>query len=359
VPVRRRLSSCALSPRCSSGGSIVAAHLVDRLRPWPQKGQVWPNWNATIAQPFREFTARDIRTAAILKRLLPWNWWRTGTGVEAMASVYEQRLTRLTLDQLPEHPRFVFCSTDMAYGVAWVAERQRVGDYQAGFVTPAPPWRVARAVAASSCFPPVFNPLAVGLGPDQLTGGAAPEGKERDDCIRGLRLTDGGVYDNLGLEPVWKNHATLLVSDGGGVLAFEGDKNLIWRVKRYASIQGNQVDALRKRWLMSNFIAGTLKGTYWGVGGSVSHYDAPGGYSPALAALVRAIRTDLDAFSEAEAAVLENHGYLLADAAVLRHARFLCPGSWPTSNVPHPEWMDENRMKLALRDSGKRRIFGH
>lgn len=30
-----------------------------------------------------------------------------------------------------------------------------------------------------------------------------------------LCLTDGGVYDNLGLEPIWKRYRTILVSDGG------------------------------------------------------------------------------------------------------------------------------------------------
>jgi len=34
---------------------------------------------------------------------------------------------------------------------------------------------------------------------------------------RRLCLTDGGVYDNLGLEPVWKCYKTISVSDGGAV----------------------------------------------------------------------------------------------------------------------------------------------
>ena len=35
-------------------------------------------------------------------------------------------------------------------------------------------------------------------------------------------LSDGGVYDNLGLETVWKRYQTVLVSDGGGKLAGRG-----------------------------------------------------------------------------------------------------------------------------------------
>ena len=33
-----------------------------------------------------------------------------------------------------------------------------------------------------------------------------------------LTLTDGGVYDNLGIETAWKQYRTILVSDGGGHL---------------------------------------------------------------------------------------------------------------------------------------------
>ena len=32
-------------------------------------------------------------------------------------------------------------------------------------------------------------------------------------------LSDGGVYDNLGLETAWKRYRTILVSDGGGQMA--------------------------------------------------------------------------------------------------------------------------------------------
>jgi NTE family protein len=38
-----------------------------------------------------------------------------------------------------------------------------------------------------------------------------------------LVLSDGGVYDNLGLETVWKRYKTVLVSDAGGRMAAEPD----------------------------------------------------------------------------------------------------------------------------------------
>ena len=195
-----------------SGGSIIAAHLAQRIRTWPAPGAVIPagEWEADVARPFRAFTSRNLRTAPLLRRLAPWNWFRSSTAVETLAADYERRLIGLTLRQLPERPRFIFCATDMAFGVNWVFERERVGDYQAGYRRPAPGWPVARAVAASSCFPPVFDPLPIGLKPQDLTGGAA-DGPERDGLVAALHLTDGGVYDNLGLAPFWKQARVVLV----------------------------------------------------------------------------------------------------------------------------------------------------
>jgi len=43
--------------------------------------------------------------------------------------------------------------------------------------------------------------------------------------LQTLFLTDGGVYDNLGLETAWKNYETILVSDGGGLPDDEPSQN--------------------------------------------------------------------------------------------------------------------------------------
>jgi len=283
---------------------------------------------------------------------------RTSTGVEALAERYREDLTDMMLSDLPARPNFVFCATDMAFGVNWVFERTRVGDYRAGYTRSVPPWPLARAVAASSCFPPVFNPLPVTLSPDDLRGGEVVRGSARDACIRGLRLTDGGNYDNLGLEPVWKSHAAMLVSDGGGVFGFEGDKHLLWRLSRYTEIQGNQSLALRKRWLMASFSQSGYDGAYWGVGSLVENYQSKpeASYGAGLVkAVISKVRTDLDAFSEAEAKVLENHGYILADVAVQRHAAHLIQTPTPFA-VPHGDWMDEDRVRAALKESHQRRL---
>lgn len=345
-----------------SGGSITAAHIASTV-PWPLTAPMSrAQWEERVAAPLRAFTSKNLRTGALAKRLLPWNWFRESTAVQAMAARFRERLTPITLAQLPEQPNFIVCATDMAFGVNWVFERTRMGDYQAGYIQPPPSdWPVGTAVAASACFPPVFNPLPMHFTASEYTGGHAPRGPARDAALSDLRLTDGGDYDNLGLEPVWNDHAFVLSSDGGSTFEFAPDTNLFSRIQRYVSIVENQARALRKRWLISSFIANVMDGTYWGVASARSSYDPDdtAGYSKALATeMIDTIRTDLDAFSEAEAAVLENHGYLLADVAIRRHVRDLLPSEAPPLAVPHPAWMDEARVRAALAGSGKQTVLG-
>ena len=84
------------------------------------------------------------------------------------------------------------------------------------------------------------------------------------------------------------------------------------------------------------------------------------GYSNDLAKnFIAAIRTDLDSFSDAEASVLENHGYWLADAAIKIHLPKLVPAVMPQLQVPNPAWAaPEDKIKQALGNSAKRTLFG-
>jgi NTE family protein len=73
--------------------------------------------------------------------------------------------------------------------------------------------------------------------------------------------------------------------------------------------------------------------------------------------VIGTIRTDLDAFSDAEIAVLENHGYQLADIAVQTHVPNLVSQNSPP-RPPHPDWIDEAKVRAALEDSSKTFILG-
>ena len=361
----RRLNELGILSRVAtissvSGGSILAAHLAETIRPWPDPGAILPNWDERVAQPFKRLTGRNIRTAPFLKRALPWNWGGGRSAVDSLADAYWRHLTSLRLPELPERPAFIFCSTDMSYGVNWVFSKARVGDWQLGYLRPGPDWPVARAVAASSCFPPVFGPLRLRLEPRMLRGGRAPAGPRRDAAVTRLGLTDGGVYDNMGLEPVWRTHQVVLVSDGGATFDFGPDAGLLWRLQRYTSIVSRQASGVRRRWLMAGYQRGELAGAYWGIGNSAADHDRLEGYSPSLVdAVIARVRTDLDAFSEAEQAVLENHGYVVAECAVRRYAPHLIAGDSQPFAIPDPAWLNEEEVRRALADSHRQRLpFG-
>jgi len=338
-----------------SGGSIINGFLATRLTP-PLAGGIG-NFERDVSAPLRAFCSLDIRRWPALERFVPGL-----DNSEHLAHQYEEHLTNnKLLRDIPIAPIHVFCSTDLAFGVNWMFKKLECGDYQAGFQKTPADWKVSTAVAASSCFPPVFKPMALNLDPTRFKRGQAKPDTVRNAVIRKITFSDGGVYDNLGLEPIWKDHEFVLCSDGGALFSTGGDAGFAWEIGRFITIPENQALALRKRWLIASFIAKQMKGTYWGIGGTAAEYTFKQGYSQDLIKyFIASIRTDLDGFSEAEASVLENHGYWLADAAIRKHLPELLPAKVPALQVPHPDWdeRDEDKIKKALANSAHRTILG-
>jgi NTE family protein len=91
-----------------SGGSILAAHLAERIRDWESlqgvpvgERSAW--WEDEVAGPFRRFTSKDIRTRSIARRLLPWNWPRASASVEGLEAALGP-LTNMKIEDLPDRP---------------------------------------------------------------------------------------------------------------------------------------------------------------------------------------------------------------------------------------------------------------
>jgi hypothetical protein len=107
---------------------------------------------------------------------------------------------------------------------------------------------------------------------------------------------------------------------------------------------------------LSGLAAGWEECVEWEIDGATP----PPGYPPRLVAeMIAAVRTDLDAFGEAEQAVLENHGYLLADAALRERGLVSCGGiAGLPPQPPHPHWMNEGRVREALAASSQRKAVG-
>ena len=136
-------------------------------------------------------------------------------------------------------------------------------------------------------------------------------------------LSDGGVYDNLGLETAWKEYDTILVSDGGGATPDDPHPSKDWarHAYRVLELMDNQVGSLRKRWVIGSFQSNLRKGTYWGISSGIAEYGTPNSLpSPADRTLeLASTPTRLKALGEELQQRLVNWGYAICDAAIRKH----------------------------------------
>ena len=346
-----------------SGGSILAAqiagHVAESPGTWGEPGEPIQDFDEGIAKPMRELASRDIRTGSILEIVKPWNWFRHNVQIDDVVDELSKGPAKAKLADLPGPPRFVVCTTNLAFREQFTFDTGTglLGGSSSGH-GPLGDWTIARACAASSCFPVAFDAMRVKV---QLTSAGDYDGSDRDKLLAATDLSDGGDFDNLGFEPVWRDHEVMLVSDAGP--SFKPDPHIgaIWSQLRVLVTLMEQGADVRKRWLISGFVRGDLEGTYWGIASKPANYPyqtAAATYSEDLITNeISQIRIDLDEFSEGEQAVLENHGYLMADVAAHAHAERLITHDPPPA-VPFPDWMDEARVADALRESHLTKLFG-
>lgn len=336
-----------------SGGSIALAWLASRyLAGRDGPGEGFDEWigrcdfRTEVLEPFRAVSARDLRSLPVLATL-PWNWLWPSTRVRLLERGYRGFLGDLRLRDLPDSPGFVFCATDLAFGCNWEFSRRRVGDFQAGYLRDPGAIALATAVAASSSFPPLFGPVRLPAGVLDFTGGR----QSGSELLDRVELSDGGVYDNLATEPALKRCARILVSDAGAPFAFEAGRHYLRRLLRYAAVVGSQAVALRKRLFHAGRAAGEFEGAYWHLG---AERDAGAdGYSLGLCRdLLARVRTDLDRFTRAEFEVLVNHGYFSCEAGLL--AAGMGGADAPPTHWPFPDWIEEAKVRRALRHSHRR-----
>ena len=341
-----------------SGGSITAAHIATQLKRHDLRNfqDVSPDeWEKLFAAPFRKIASKDIRTWPLIKNwIFFWNLWRPYVRAETLQKSYEKLVTNLKLSDLPEYPQFIFCATDIVFAVNWEFSRSRVGSYESGSVSPFPDWKLSFAVASSSCFPPLFDPMRLPGGNLKFSGGNAAKEEDFDKLVSRMRLSDGGVYDNLGMEPIWKTHETVLVSDGGAPFKFAASSSALGRVKRVLDSMGEQQAKLRRRWLIAGYNTGEFRGTYWKLE-TINQGKGHEGYSENFTKkFIATVRTDLDRFTEAEIAVLENHGYMTASRKLDKYCKDIISPESPPPAWINTKWKDENRAMIAMKNSDKR-----
>ncbi|KXI29593.1 patatin-like phospholipase family protein [Paraglaciecola hydrolytica] len=309
-----------------SGGSITAGFLACNwdLLNFDSRTGVAGNFPEIIAHPLIQFCSENLDVGSVLKGLLSFK----DTIGDKVAKSYDKKLFkgRLLNCISKNAPLFIFYGTNFQTGGSIRFSQKYISDWRLGINknTAIP---MSKVVGISSAFPPVLSPVTLKVNPADWE---KTDISSSHDVVRlksKLLLTDGGLYDNLGLEAVTKinkEYSHVICCDAGAPLEIKANIATNWagQFLRMTDIMINQQRALRKRKLISDFenTENQFSGTYLGIGTAINDYkyaDSMAKDSEITAALSK-ISTRLKAFSHHDTYRLINWGYALSDTAVQR-----------------------------------------
>ena len=320
-----------------SGGSITAGVLG---LAWAGLGfdedGVGRRFAEKVVRPVRRLATKTVDRGAILRGLLG-----RGTVGDRVANAYREHLfARRTLQDLPDRPRFVINASNLQSLALWRFSKPYAWDWRVGKIAE-PRIELAVAVAASSAFPPFLSPAVLRFEESQFTTKSG-KGLQRPPYTTEVFLTDGGVYDNLGLETAWKRYTTILVSDGGGKSGPEEKPKRDWprHMHRVFFVVDNQVRSLRKRQVIGSYTLdpsdeGHRNGAYWGIRSHIADYKLPDALScpPDKTLELAEVSTRVAALSAPLQERLVNWGFAVYDAALRKHVD---PSVTAPDNFPYP-----------------------
>lgn len=191
------------------------------------------------------------------------------------------------LKDLPVSPEWSINGTTAETGKRFRFKRNDLGDYMIGYAS-TNSFALAEALAVSAAFPGGIGPLVFNVKGFEWKKRDWHEPLEAAKVVEPpydrLHLYDGGVYDNLGLEPFFDTGTgniktefpvgtSIIASDAGAPLAqgFSYFKLNPWRMKRVADIMSDQSRALRIRTFINYVKSGTGRGSYLYIREPITH----------------------------------------------------------------------------------------
>ncbi|AJZ74897.1 patatin-like phospholipase family protein [Pandoraea apista] len=248
-----------------SGGSLFTG-MVFRLADYR-----WPSSSGYVREVFPQFrktlTTQSLQFSALVRLLgNPLNWRfllsRANVLAQAIEALWD---VRKPLSAVAPSPVWSINCTTGETGRRFRFKGVTMGDYELGYAR-VDGFSLARAMAISAALPGGIGPLAVKSDQfewkKRMQWGASEPASSQLPYDR-LHLYDGGLYDNLGLEPMFdvgrqklkgdeslrSDVSYLLVSDGGAPLARQAIPHQLnpFRFKRIADIALDQSRALRVR----------------------------------------------------------------------------------------------------------------
>lgn len=325
-----RLGELGILPKVArissvSGGSITSGLLA---KAWPHltfdpgTGVVDPEGlRRHFLAPVLKATASTLDVNAGITGLLPF----TSAG-NILANLYDQRVFNgMLLRDIPAKPAFIFNALNLQTSGLIRFTRNYVADWRALMATTRK-IRVADAVAASSAFPPVLAPLRLDLDAEEVV---VPEGARftSTDLHDRPVLLDGGVYDNLGVESIWKRCGVLIASYAGHNAEAEPSNfssgHMLPMIYAQLSTSIDQRERLLIALFKNKLSDGLTErvGAYWTAGTNIQSFDVNDGWRAGDAELeaAKTLPTRLAALAPDVQRVVIEAGYSFADRSIRTH----------------------------------------
>jgi NTE family protein len=268
---------------------------------------------------------------------------------DKLAKAYEKGLFKgAMLQSIPRGaPGFIFYGTNLQTGSSVRIGKSELYDYKIGSY-PKPDISIAQAVGISSAFPPMLSPVTMKLNVEQWKKSTLAGISEHFDNVqlrKKVLLADGGLYDNLGLEAVWKSrkYSHVLCCDAGAPFKVHHKQKSNWygQLMRMTSIMTDQQRALRKKIFIERITDEKFKGTYIGISTKIGAHKLEDSMTSdsATSAALQNLRSRLAAFNKTEQGHLINWGYALTDTAIRKRTpELLSPELNKKGNWVIPEY---------------------
>lgn len=289
----------------TSGGSILTAQLFHHSRQsicstassknTEETLLSWPTSDAFLSTVLGQAEERIINQSLenhFIRRMInPKNWLKFGHRANLMAEVIHDYWSITSkMESLPQKPDWIINGTTNITGSRWYVKQSEgvclMGSEDIGSAN-AKGYSIADAVALSAAYPGVIGPYR--LSSKNYQWQFSVDSKSNQHLMqsqKGLYLSDGGLYDNLGLEPLFNIETSslvypktdfLIVSDAGSSIKRQRLAPVwrpILRTLRLINVISQQVRVLRLRSLLSFFHSNPSKGLYIPIGMTFSQWSA-------------------------------------------------------------------------------------
>lgn len=320
-----------------SGGSLLTGLILNI------SGYKWPSSESYIKLVFgtiREtLTNKSLQNEAISRLILnPLNWKFLLSRANVVAQTIEEEWgISENLSSIKASPTWSINATTAETGRRFRFKNQKMGDFELGYASCAD-FPLAKAMAISAAFPGGIGPLSIHPTDYVWHNWGQDSHDEIKPPFSNLHLYDGGVYDNLGLEPLFdigrqeiKDSSDadidyVIVSDAQAPFDRTSIPNALnpLRLMRVADIAFDQTRALRVRSFVNFLRKNPGKGAYFQIGVSAidsinkfskDHEDAAKALlteqwqSRNQAATAKKFPTTLKRLSSDDFSLIARHGY--------------------------------------------------